>query len=71
MTNLKLLKSKMLLSGFESFNVSMAGILECGLTTAQFKMQGKSEFKQSEIIKIIDALHLTRDEVMEIFFEGR
>lgn len=43
---------------------------KCGLSTQSFyhKLEGKTEFKQSEIAAIKDALRLTTDERDAIFF---
>ncbi len=43
---------------------------ECKFSESAFyrKLKGSSEFTQGEIQKIVDALHLTGEEVLETFY---
>ena len=62
----KLFKSKMMLFG--DTIVSLADSLEIHRLTLAEKINGKSDFKQSEISFLIDHWNLTASEVVQIFF---
>lgn len=66
MTNSKLLKGKIVENGF--IQESLAKELGISPKTLNYKLVGKREFKESEITKLKDALHLTKDEIFKIFF---
>ena len=65
MTNTRLLKAKMILN-----NDTVSDLAKClGINrqNASIKINGKRDFKQSEIAKIITRYNLTFDEVKDIF----
>ena len=66
MTNTRLLKAKMVLH-----NDTVSKLADClgvNRQNASVKINGKRDFKQSEIAKIVDRYNLTFDEVREIFW---
>lgn len=66
MMNANALKAKMAFAGLSAKTLcQMCGI---GLSAFYRKLTGASEFTQSEIARIAAALHLTHDEIYEIFF---
>ncbi len=69
MTNKNLLKSKMALHN--DTMQSLADYLGIARSYVSGKLNGKWEFKQSEIMKIIERYNLTNDEIMQIFFEDK
>lgn len=46
----------------------LAKALGVSPTTAQYKVNGKTEFTQDEIARIIERYHLTKEETFNIFF---
>lgn len=66
MTNVKLLRDKITQSGYKMTFLAD----KCGLSTFgfQLKVDGKNEFKPSEINVLKELLNLTNQEVMSIFF---
>ncbi|WP_432401040.1 DUF739 family protein [Wukongibacter sp. M2B1] len=48
----------------------LATLLEIGITTTYEKLNGKSEFKHSEIKKIVDFFELDGQQIKEIFFSN-
>ena len=66
-TNTKLLKCKMILNN--DTTVTLASYLGLNRVNVSAKINGKREFKQSEIAKIISKYKLTYDEMNEIFFK--
>ena len=66
MKNTRLLKAKMVLNG-DTIS-SLAGALEINRQNASIKVNGKRDFKQTEILKIAKRYKLTVDEVAAIFF---
>lgn len=66
MPNINLLKSKMVLKGETQIELAE----ELGITrpALNVKMNGKSDFKQSEIDIIAKRYELSGDELLEIFF---
>ena len=70
MTNLKLLKAKMLLAGYEEFTNDLEKILGISHGTASKKANGKSDFSQKEISILSEALSLTGDDIKAIFTSG-
>lgn len=67
MTNVNLLKSVMAKSGDLVFVDCLTKILSISRSTASNKLNGKSEFNQTEISKIAEHYHLTADEIKIIF----
>lgn len=67
-TNTALLKSKMVLHN--DTMIALAGYLGLNRQNASVKVNGKREFKQSEIAKIIRRYKLTDREVRAIFWDG-
>ena len=63
----KLFKSKMALFG--DTIASLAESLEIHRLTLAEKINGKSDFKQSEITFLIERWNLTASEVVQIFFD--
>lgn len=68
MTNKDLLRSKVVLVG-DDFKTLCKKI---GMYSATFhsKLRGKTEFKQTEIQKIMQVYNLTADEIVKIFLSG-
>ena len=66
MTNTKLLKAKMVLNG--DTIQTLANSLGINRQNASIKVNGKREFKQSEIAAIVERYKLTYDEIDSIFF---
>ena len=66
MTNTTLLRQKIDKSGYKLQFLAE----KCGLTYFGFmkKVNNETEFKASEVMILKELLHLTDDEVMEIFF---
>lgn len=67
-TNTALLKSKMVLHN--DTMISLAAYLGLNRQNASVKVNGKREFKQSEIAKIILRYRLSDMEVKAIFWDG-
>lgn len=66
MTNTALLKEKIKNSGVKvTFIASQLGITYMAFTN---RMNGKVEFRMNEVRKLAELLHLTQDEVQQIFF---
>ena len=66
-TNTRLLKSKMILKG--DTTIALAQCLGVNRQNASVKVNGKREFKQSEIAKIIKRYDLSDQEVRAIFWD--
>ena len=66
MVKKNLLEAKMKIFG--DTQCTLAEALEISLSTLNCKLNGKSEFAQSEILKIKERYNLTDKEVIEIFF---
>lgn len=67
LTNINLLKSKMAALGYSNFTLDLMKLLDISWTSASQKINGKSEFKQSEIAILTLKLGLSGEEVKEIF----
>lgn len=65
MTNTRLLKAKMILNG--DTVIELAKCLGVNRQNISVKINGKREFKQSEIAKIVKRYNLSFDEVVAIF----
>ena len=66
MTNTTLLRQKIDESGYKlQFLAEKCGLTYYGLMK---KVNNETEFKTSEVMILKELLHLTDDEVMEIFF---
>ena len=66
MTNTRLLEQKIKDSGLKlTYIADRLGVV---WITLRRKLDGESEFKQSEIVVLKDLLHLTDEEVKTIFF---
>lgn len=70
MLNEKLLKSKMMLTKYDTFNHLSEAIGIDGRTLYD-KRKGKIRFNTVDIIRIKEVLNLTDDEVITIFFGGK
>ena len=66
MTNTRLLKAKMVLFG-DTIS-TLAAALGINRQNASIKVNGKRDFKQTEIAKITERYKLTLEEVAAIFF---
>ena len=66
MTNTRLLKAKMVLFG-DTIS-TLAAALGINRQNASIKVNGKRDFKQTEIAKIKERYKLTLEEVAAIFF---
>ena len=66
MTNTRLLEQKIKDSGLKlTYIADRLGVV---WITLRRKLDGESEFKQSEIVVLKDLLHLTDEEIKAIFF---
>ena len=63
------LKGKIVESGLNQ--TWIAEQLGMTLATFNYKVNNKTEFKASEIKKLAEILHLTADEVKELFFADK
>lgn len=66
MFNQKLLKAKIIAQGFT--RAEMAKKIGISLTTLNYKLNGRQEFKLSEVKKICTILNLNKTEREKIFF---
>ena len=66
MTNLKLLREKIILSGLN--RTAIAAALNMSMPTFYNRLSGESEFKASEIRWLTEVLNLSNDERDKIFF---
>lgn len=66
-TNTRLLKSKMVLKG--DTTIALAKCLGVNRQNVSVKLNGRREFKQSEIAKIIRRYDLTDKEIRAIFWD--
>lgn len=66
MTNTLKLKAVILERGFTQEQISL--MLCMTIATFNYKVNNKREFKASEIKRLSEILHLTADEVNNIFF---
>ena len=64
--NINILKSKMAYNG--DSQADLADALEISRPTLSLKMNGKVDFKQSEIEEISERYFLTAEEIKKIFF---
>ena len=69
MTHSAKLKGKIVESGLNQ--TWIAEQLGMTLATFNYKVNNKTEFKASEIKKLAEILHLTADEVKELFFADK
>lgn len=67
LTNLNLLKSKMAAIGYTDFTTDLTKLLGVSWTAASQKLNGKTDFKQSEISILTLKLGLTGEDVKQIF----
>lgn len=67
MTDVKLLKSKMALSGDDDFVKCLSQLLHISRQAASEKLNGKTPFKQTEIMIITKRYGLTGEEVKNTF----
>ena len=65
-----MLKSTMVLFGEEDFVNTLALILNVSRQTAASRLNGTTEFSQSEIAIIAKRYELTDEEIRKIFIEG-
>lgn len=66
MFNQKLLKAKIIAQGFT--RAEIAKKMGISLTTLNYKLNGRQEFKLSEMKKICTILNLSKSEREKIFF---
>lgn len=69
MTNTLKLKAKILENG--KTIQSLAEELEMSVNTLSFKVNNKREFTIKEVDAIKEALHLSNQEIMDIFFSAK
>lgn len=67
MSNINLLKSKMILLGDESFIQCIANLLEISRTTASKKINGELPFTDIEITAIAKRYNLSAEDIKNIF----
>lgn len=70
MTNVNLLKSKMVAFGDTDYVNKLAALLDVSRTTASRKLNGEKPFSQTEIVLITRRYALTAEEIKEIFVDG-
>ena len=70
MINTDLLKSKMLLKGDRIFVEDLKNTLDCTRPTASTRLNGTSEWTQSEIIKCAEKYELTPDDIVNIYIKN-
>lgn len=70
MTDTNLLKSKMIAVGHENFVECLASLLKISRTTASKKLNGLTDFDQTDIAIIADRYNLTAEEIKKIFVGG-
>ena len=70
MTNVNLLKSKMVALGDTDYVNKLATLLNVSRTTASQKMNGEKPFTQLEIMAITKRYGLSAEDIKEIFIDG-
>lgn len=70
MTNVNLLKSRLIVLGYEDFTTAISEMLNISYSAASAKLNNKRGFKQSEISILAVKLGLNGDELKEIFVDG-
>lgn len=70
MTNVNILKSKLIALGYEDFTQAISEMLDISYGAASAKLNNKSGFKQSEISVLASKLNLSSDDIREIFVDG-
>lgn len=70
MTNVNLLKSRLIALGYEDFTTAISEMLNISYSAASAKLNNKRGFKQSEITTLAVKLGLNGDELKEIFIDG-
>ena len=70
MTNVNLLKSKMVATGDTDYINKLATLLDVSRTTASKKLNGEKSFTQQEIAVIAAKYNLSAEDIKEIFVDG-
>lgn len=70
MTNVNLLKSKMVATGDTDYINKLAILLDVSRTTASKKLNGEKSFTQQEIAVIAAKYNLSAEDIKEIFVDG-
>ena len=70
MTNVNLLKSKMVATGDTDYINKLAILLDVSRTTASKKLNGEKSFTQQEIALIAAKYNLSAEDIKEIFVDG-
>ena len=70
MTNVNLLKSKMVATGDTDYINKLAILLNVSRTTASKKLNGEKSFTQQEIAVIAAKYNLSAEDIKEIFVDG-
>lgn len=70
MTNVNLLKSKMVAFGDTDCVNKLAALLDVSRTTASKKLNGETSFTQPEIALITVKYGLSAEDIKEIFVDG-
>ena len=70
MTNINLLKSKMVACGDTDCVSKLATLLNVSRTTASKKLNGEKPFTQPEITAITKKYGLSAEDIKEIFVDG-
>lgn len=70
MTNVNLLKSKMVATGDTDYINKLAILLDVSRTTASKKLNGEKSFTQQEIAVIATKYNLSAEDIKEIFVDG-
>ena len=70
MTNVNLLKSKMVAAGDTDYINKLATLLDVSRTTASKKLNGEKSFTQQEIAVIAAKYNLSAEDIKEIFVDG-
>lgn len=69
MTDINLLKSKMILAGYDRPTSDLSKILSISYPSASLRLNDKRDFTQREIAILALKLGLTGDEVKQIFLQ--
>ena len=70
MTNTKFLKKKMVESGIDDFVKGLSDILNISRSTASRKLNGKTDFTQSELSILAERLNISAEEIGVNFCKG-
>ena len=70
MTNTKFLKKKLIDAGIDNFIKGLSDILNISRPTASRKLNGETDFTQSELAVLAERLNISAEEIGINFCEG-